>query len=66
MPERVRTRQGQVLPPGASVSVGLLAALLLWAWYVWIFAPTIGIERERAISGSAAQGLTAALRSVGT
>jgi diguanylate cyclase (GGDEF)-like protein/PAS domain S-box-containing protein len=66
MPERVRTRQGQVLPPGASVSVGLLAALLLWAWYVWIFAPSIGIERERAMSGNAAQGLTAALRSVGT
>ena len=55
MPERVRARQGPLALPGGLLSVGFLAACLLWAWYVWIFAPSLGVERDRAMTGNLVQ-----------
>jgi diguanylate cyclase (GGDEF)-like protein/PAS domain S-box-containing protein len=48
------------------LSVGFLAACLLWAWYVWIFAPSLGVERDRAMTGNLVQDLTVTLQAVGT
>ncbi len=73
MSGRVRTRNGPIAPPGAAppgaatpgvatpgvlLAVGLLSASLLWAWYAWIFAPALGIERDRALTVNLAEGLT--------
>ena len=71
MPERVRTRRGPIVPlggvpPRAVFWVALLSAALLWAWYVWIFAPALGVERDRALTGNLVDGLTSESQSVGT
>src|SRR3954471_3480222 len=50
---------------GRRVPLAVAAAALLCAWYAWIFAPTLGLERERALAGSLQQGLAAALQSLG-
>ena len=52
MPQRVLARSGLFAPPGGLLSVGVLTAALLWAWYAWIFSPTLGLERDRAIAGN--------------
>jgi diguanylate cyclase (GGDEF)-like protein/PAS domain S-box-containing protein len=68
MPERARTRQGPIAPPDTTLSVvlsvGLLSASLLWAWYALIYSPTLGIEHDRALTGNLVQGLTVELQSV--
>ncbi len=66
MPQRVKTRTGLFAPPGGLLSVGVLTAALLWAWYAWIFEPSLGVERDRAIAGNLVQSLTTSLQSVGT
>lgn len=66
MPQRVMARSGLFAPPGGLLSVGVLTAALLWAWYAWIFSPTLGLERDRALAGNVVQSLTDALQSVGT
>ena len=68
MPERARTRQGPIAPPDTTLSVvlsvGLLSASLLWAWYALIYSPTFGIEHDRALTGNLVQGLTVELQTV--
>ena len=54
------------MPNGRRITTfGLFAAALLWAWYAWIFAPTVFVERDRTIASDLTTGVTAALRSVG-
>ncbi len=64
MPQRVDARSGLFAPPGGLLSVGVLTAALLWAWYAWIFLPSLGLERDRALAGNVVQTLTESLRSV--
>ena len=64
MPQRVDARSGLFAPPGGLLSVGVLTAALLWAWYAWIFSPSLGLERDRALAGNVVQTLTDSLRSV--
>ena len=64
MPQRVDARSGLFAPPGGLLSVGVLTAALLWAWYAWIFSPSLGLERDRALAGNVVQTLTESLRSV--
>ena len=51
MPQRVDTRSGLFAPPGGLLSVGVLTAALLWAWYAWIFSPSLALERDRTLAG---------------
>ena len=54
------------LPNGRRLAAfGVLAAALLWGWYAWIFAPTVFVERDRAIADDTRTGVTAALQTVG-
>ncbi|HTO58711.1 MAG TPA: PAS domain-containing protein, partial [Pseudomonadales bacterium] len=54
------------IPNGRRLAAfGLLAAALLWGWYAWIFAPTVFVERDRAIADDSRTGITAALQTIG-
>jgi diguanylate cyclase (GGDEF)-like protein/PAS domain S-box-containing protein len=65
MPQRVDARSGLVAPPGVLVSVGLLTAALLWAWYAWIFSPSLALERDRTLAGNVVQNLSGPLLTAG-